>query len=171
MTATYRRVIAWEHDGNNTHGHRGRKSRSYDKPIDRRIKRREHSEITRDAVRSFYVDGADDLYRYLDMEDYFEEYGFMEPEWDEHEDYIQEDYDYGYDYYDLGCDPHDDDDFPSYAPHPAYDPMQDYSIQREDVGRSLGDILEELLSKRRIQDPSRPEDGSLDGGDWINGDY
>lgn len=109
MTGTYRQTMVFTYDGFEQTRRRA-KTRSELKPINRRIQRREHREITRDAVRSFYVDGADDLYRYLDMEDYYDDNRFIEPDFDETEDpsmFFMDEMDYFDPFADIDYDPWD----------------------------------------------------------------
>ncbi len=152
---TYRQRLVWLVDGEYTTRNRG-KSQSVNRTLDRRIKRRQHRIITAEAVDSWYADGADTLYEYLNMFDEFEaqENAFWEPEYDEREDYYEEP-EYPYDPYEDYI----DDGWASY--HYADDRISEFwgdtivhpedkrFIEREDVGKSLGEILEEIQQKQR----------------------
>ena len=141
---TYRHRLVWLVDGEYTTRNRG-KSQSVNRTLDRRIKRREHHSITREAVDSWYADAHDAYYEYI--RDY--DNSFMEPEWDEYEiedyeiEYDPSDYilnDWGYDdYYDE----------PDHWGSREVSPEDKRFIEREDVGKSLGEILQEIQQNQR----------------------
>lgn len=151
MSNSWKLQLAWVNDGS-LYTRRRAKTKSVMRPIDRRIKRREHTSITREAVDSWYADGRDTYYEYLDAHDWeFNEYSFWEPEYDEREDYEEEDYSYSYD-------PYDDYIYDGWASY-HYGDGEDYwgnrpvapedkrFIEREDIGKSLGEILAEIRAK------------------------
>jgi hypothetical protein len=144
MTGSYKRILtyvtdAYEHVGN------ARNSRARTKPIDRRIKRREHHDIVREATASYYADAADDLYEFhlMEMEEQHAEYlDFLNEEdtqdfYDPYNDYIADDWP-SYDDYD----PYDD----WYSSPISYE--EQIIIQPEDAGKSLADILREALAAK-----------------------
>lgn len=148
MTGTWKRRIVWMPDSQ-INSRRRAKSQSALVRLDRRRKRREHHSITKEAVDSWYADGADTLYDYLygefdidhhlafweaepyENEDYED---FSQSEWD---DYLYDDW-YYYDYHDE----------PAHWGSREVSPEDKRFIEREDVGKSLGEILEELRQKR-----------------------
>lgn len=152
MTNTYRLRLMWVTDTHNGvfavgHNHTTAGER---KRIDRRIKRRQHNTITREAVESYYADGADTLFDYLFDDNWNEQNTFWEPDYDEVEDYPKEDYDY-YDpmddYIDDGWASYHYDDGLDYWGSRPVSPEDKRFIEREDIGKSLGEILEEIRSK------------------------
>lgn len=149
MTGTWRLGLFYTIDGEFMTRRRA-KTRSKLKPMDRRTKRRQHHSITKEAVDSWYADGADTLYEYLNMFDEFEtqENAFWEPEYDEREDYEEEDYPYDpYEDYFYDDWPYDDEHL--YWGNREVKPEDKRFIEREDVGKSLGEILEEIQQKQR----------------------
>lgn len=161
MSGTYRRMLMHVYDGLPfyAHGTNARKARAKNKDIDRRIKRREHARMTRDATHSFYADGADTLYDYLDDEDY--SYADDFNQWcNDHHEELYDDYDLQLQHEDIHQYYYDDDysDFPDpfwdheYNPSPySYrreeDP-HDRIIKPEDAGKSLGDLLQEIMDRK-----------------------
>lgn len=143
MTGTWRLQLLWTQGEDKHYGH-GRKSRAKNKPMARRIKRREHAKITCEAVKSYYE----------------EEYNnYLQENWDDYLDYY-EDSDYMYepyeeienDYFDDYCD--DPYVYGDYAYMDDYYASRDYGkpvyariIREEDAGKSLGEILEEIRSR------------------------
>ena len=152
MTSTYRLQLIYVVDGEFNAGGHSRTARSRHKRVDRRIKRRQHKRITAEAVNGWYVDGADSLYEYLNMSFEFEaqENAFWEPEYDEREDYEEEPYSYDpYDYIDDGWASYHYDDGEDYWGNREVTPEDKRFIEREDIGKSLGEILEEIQQKQQ----------------------
>lgn len=122
----------------------------------RRGQRREHARITREAVSSFYEDQRLDLLDTIDYssaDDFNEWYSEHQFDYEEdHNDNPFDDYyeDYSYDPYPY--DPYYNYDYPDgYYSARAYareeDP-HDRIIKHEDIGKSLGEILEEIQARK-----------------------
>lgn len=143
MTGTYRLQLLYVKDGDvNWSGNNARKARAKIKNIDRRIKRREHDRIIREAVHRFYEDQTIDLYDqmlvYLD--DDYTDYGEYI-----HDDDYQDDY-HDHDYYD----PIDYDDY-NYMDEwyfPRREEPEDRILKAEDVGKTLAEVLQEIENRR-----------------------
>lgn len=147
MSNSWKLQLAWVNDGS-LYTRRRAKTKSIMRPIDRRIKRREQAHITREAVDSWYADGADTLYDYLFDYNWNIDNRFWEPDYGEVEDYPEED-DYSYygdDYY--YDDPFDYDPIDYFWGNRQVSPEDKRFIEREDVGKSLGEILEEIRQRR-----------------------
>lgn len=168
MGHSYKQMLIWVTDGDyrNTSGN-ARASRSRDKPMDRRIKRREHARIVRDATNSFYEDQE---FNAMDLINY-------EDDWGDYDDYLNGDSGYYndhpdlYDDYDLQLqheDNHqhyyDDDHHDAYYDDYGMDWYRGYEetvireedphdriIKPEDTGKTLGEILQELEERKREQ--------------------
>lgn len=125
----------------------------------RRAQRREHARITREAIQSFYEDQELGLHEYEFMEN---EYEFMEidgdwqddasMDWEDYNDDPFEDYSDDYSYYPYPYDPYDDYDYLdgcySARAYAREENPYDRSIKYEDVGKSLGEILEEIQARK-----------------------
>lgn len=153
MSGTFRLRLVYLEDGVLSYGsgQNARNARAKNKDIDRRIKRREHSSITREAVRSFYEDQEFDVLDTIEYDEYpngdsglYDEH----PDWEDYND-NQDDY-YEHDYYD----PIDYDDYSymdDWYPSRYYvreEEPEDRIIKSEDVGKSLGDLLQEILYRK-----------------------
>lgn len=138
MTGTWRREFVYTYDGFE-HTRRRAKTRSQMKPVDRRIKRREHHAIVAEAVHSYYTDAADDLYEFhlMEAEEQWSEYLDYLADEDYYDDYYEDPYEYD-DPFDYGVSAYDWDD--------DYEPIEHTLVRPQDVGRSLGDILQEILT-------------------------
>lgn len=109
----------------------------------RRDQRREHNRITADAVREYYDEVReyydelermmvlydDDYSGYSDWDDY------NDPDPRDSYDYCEEDYLYGG--YEYGDDP---DDYFTDLRRKTYDLPNDYTITKDDVGKTIGDL-------------------------------
>lgn len=162
MGHSYKQMLIWVTDGDyrNTSGN-ARASRSRDKPMDRRIKRREHAQIVREAVHSFYEDQAITRMDYLNLEDWgdydndFSDSMYelaREYEDDQYDDFMQSFNDHSDDYYDDYYDYPDPFWDVEYNPSPySYrreeDP-HDRIIKPEDTGKTLGEILQEFEQRK-----------------------
>lgn len=108
----------------------------------RRAQRREHARITREAIESFYADQEFDVFDTIekDYEDYFH---------DDYDDY-QDDYHDSDTYFDPYDDYLDDDGWAyyHYEDHVRPEDPHDRIIKYEDAGKSLGEILEEIRTRR-----------------------
>lgn len=153
MSGTYRRVIAFVHDGaqpsevsdemgstfNSQH------ARKFVKRMSRRNQRRQQAAIERAAIAEYYADQEFDMFDYLDddfsLADDFNEW-YNEHQWEEEYD----DYD---DYDDYCFDDYDDysyaDNWYSSRRGTNY-PMTTHqrTITREDEGKTLAEILSEM---------------------------
>lgn len=154
MSGTFRLRLVYLEDGVLSYGsgQNARNARAKNKDIDRRIKRREHSSITREAVRSFYEDQEFDVLDTIEYDEYLNgDSGLYDehPDWEDHND-NQDDY-YEHDYYDpIDYDDYSymDDWYPSRYYVREEDP-HDRIIKEEDCGKSLGDLLQEILDRKK----------------------
>lgn len=117
----------------------------------RRAQRREHVCITREAIQSFYEDQELDLHELMLMDLDNDGYDDEPMDWEDYDD-NQNDYfadDYLYDPYDayLG----DDRAFYHCEDYPRQEDLHDRIIKYEDAGKSLGEILEEMLKEIRAR--------------------
>ena len=121
----------------------------------RRAQRREHARITREAIQSFYEDQELDLHELMLMDLDNDGYDDEPMDWEDYDDNPFDDYhdDYSYDPYPY--DPYDDHNYRDWY-HSAWayareeDP-HDRIIKHEDAGKSLGEILEEMLKEIRAR--------------------
>ena len=157
MSGTFRLRLVYLEDGVLSYGggRNARNARAKNKDIDRRIKRREHSSITREAVRSFYEDQEFDVLDTIEYDEYLNGDGGLyddHPDWGDYND-NQDDY-YEHDYYD----PIDYDDY-SYMDdwyssrswvslYVREEEPEDRILKQEDVGKTLADILEEINTRK-----------------------
>lgn len=173
MSGTYRRVLAWEHDGVTRYGN-GRKSMAKNKPIARRIERREHARIIREAAwqheNDINFERQEAIHEALDAE-WYDDDPMDYLDWYERNNINMMGDDYPLSY---------EDDHPGYDDY--YDPYDDLCpwdevhisqplyeagylskegltrldlnarIKVEDAGLSLGDILSDILKKQMEQD-------------------
>ena len=152
MSGTFRLRLVYLEDGVLSYGggQNARNARAKNKDIDRRIKRREHSSITREAVRSFYEDQEFDVLDTIEYDEYLNgDSGLYDehPDWEDY-DNNQDDY-YEYDYYDH--DYYDYSYMDGYYSERAYareEEPHDRIIKKEDCGKSLGDLLQEILDRK-----------------------
>lgn len=172
MTNTYRLMLAWTHDGVSRYGN-SRKSRSRDKPMDRRIQRREHAKVIREELRYHDADATADReeqirlnqenedawYAELDAE---YEYGLSDDEayeldhpgyHDDHDVYDPFwDIEYNESPYDYDHNPYDNEDRSYVGGSLSKQGLTRFDmnarIKDEDVGRPLGDVLQDILNKR-----------------------
>lgn len=167
MGGTYRRVLAWEHDGVTRYGN-GRKSMARNKPIDRRIKRREHNRIIREQLRLQEADA---------VADYLEKMRLIQEEENAYFAEMAAEFEYGRDLDDLYADDHpgynDDyyDDYYDSDYYSSYDfggdtyaegvltregltrlDLNAHVIQEQDAGKSLGDLLEDILKRKQAHE-------------------
>ena len=157
MSGTFRLRLAYLEDGvlGYGHGQNARKARSKNKNIDRRIKRREHTSITREAVRSFYEDQEFDVLDTIEYDEYLNgDSGLYDdyPDWEDYNDNQDDDYYDDYQYYPYPYDPYDDYDYMdghySARAYAREEEPHDHIIKEEDCGKSLGDLLQEILDRK-----------------------
>ena len=154
MAGTWRKRVVWVSDAQNgveVAGH-NHCTRGSNKKRDRRVKRREHSEITRQATASWYADAKEDLMDYLNLDELYADM------WDDYmfQPYIEEKYDYVDDYEE------DYRDLLDYYDHGDYWRVDDHSIAQtgpvadlfdrrialSDAGKTLGELVQEFLSSQ-----------------------
>ena len=165
MRQTYRRRLVWCLNSDiNDGGADGRKSRSTNKPVARRIQRREHNRIIADGIRDFYANGADTLFDYMDIKDDFDDSMYelareyedesYRLEEEDHKSREDESYyfdDYYEDPYNDYMDRHEDTFYAegslSKQGFTRFEMNAHVVVRSEDVGRSLGDIIQEYLTR------------------------
>lgn len=157
MTATYERRLVWIVDGLFDTRRRA-KSQSRNRELDRRKKRRQHARATRDALTEYHAQLEDDFHEqqrlYYDAGSY--------------DDYPDYDYDYYLDFVGAGDDHErhslDYDDYDDWDPDADYCGVDYWGdapvrvedtvrVTQEDVGKSLGEILEEYQARQRQSAP------------------
>lgn len=149
MTTTWRQVLVWVEDGHYDRSSNGRKSRAKDKPRARRAQRRQHAKIIEKAVREYHLEEEFNLNEVM-LQDLDDNFGMMDMiEEMEHERWLNEGreddrYDYSDPYEDYYYDPMDHDEWPI-----TTEPMAAV-VRPHDVGKTLGEILEEALERHAL---------------------
>lgn len=153
MTATYEKRLVWIRVGV-FETRRSAKSQSRNRTLDRRKKRRDHQRVTRDALREYHAQIEDD---------FREQQKLYDDTWS-YDAYPGYDYDYYLDLVGAGDDcEYDSLDYHDYVSW--YSDDYDYGthywgdspvgvedvvrITQEDVGKSLGEILQEIQARER----------------------